>query len=106
MKKTKTELRKEYDLASRQEVIDRDRSKCVICYAPAHDVHEIIPRSAFGYDKSELLFEPKNRVCLCRNHHSLAHNYDMRCKLLKMLKDKYNYNYSETEFQKYLGEVD
>lgn len=102
----KARLRKEYDLASRQDTADRDKSRCVICHAPAHDVHEIIPRSAFGYDKSELLFNIKNRVCLCRDHHSLAHNFEMRCKLLNMLKKKYNYNYSETEFQKYLGETE
>lgn len=94
--------RAELDQATRQIVLTRDNYRCIVCGIKGVEVHEIIPRSALGKKKSELLFSEKNRVCLCREHHTLAHNKPMRIYLLGLLKQKYNYNYSEEEFQRYI----
>lgn len=102
MRNKKSEERKEYDFATREEVWERDKGRCVLCHKPAHDVHEIVPRSAFGYDKSELLFSVKNRVCLCRDCHNLAHSYDQRRELILTMRMTYSYQYTEKEFEKYL----
>lgn len=60
-----------------REYLDKDRemilwlfdSRCILCGCLANDVHEIIPISR---GKSSLLI--KNRVVLCRTHHSYAHD--------------------------------
>lgn len=83
-------------------VLARDEYRCFICYKKGVDVHEIIPRSAMGKSKKELLFSEKNRVCLCREHHRVAHNAETRRYLLLMMQTAYGYVYDEPEFKKYL----
>lgn len=94
--------RKELDNSTRDVVLTRDGYRCIVCGVKGVDVHEIIPRSALGKKKSELLFDERNRVCLCREHHNLAHTKDMRIYLLGLLNTKYGYTYPEQEFQRYI----
>lgn len=83
-------------------VLAREEHRCFICYKKGVDVHEIVPRSAFGKSKKHILFSEKNRVCLCREHHKTAHTFEMRQYLIKMLSTAYGYSYQEQEFYKYL----
>ena len=43
--------------------------RCIICGKPSNEVHEIIPVSHGS--RANLI---KNRVVICRNHHTWAHN--------------------------------
>lgn len=98
--------RDELDKATRATVLQRDNFSCFLCRKRGVEIHEILPRSALGKSKSELLFNEKNRVCLCRECHCKVHNRTMRAYLLKHMTVRYNYLYDEPEFQKYLGEED
>lgn len=42
--------------------------RCVVCGNPSNEIHEIVPIS---WGKSSLLI--KNRVVICRQHHTWAH---------------------------------
>lgn len=72
------------------EIIERDKG-CVICGAQKHlDVHEIIPRSAFGSKTMHLCFVPENRVTLCRFHHEQAHTREVRKQLQEYIRNLQN----------------
>ena len=51
-----------------EEVNDRDDGLCRVCGKQASDIHHILFRSHGGKD------EPSNLVCLCREHHEMAHS--------------------------------
>lgn len=95
--------RKELDAQTHGEVLTRDNYRCIVCGVKGVEVHEIVPRSALGKKKSNLLFNEKNRVCLCREHHSMAHTKEWRVYLIGLLKQLYNYTYEEPEFQRYIN---
>lgn len=46
---------------------ERDNGECVLCHNRADDVHHVIFRSKGGQD------DIHNVVCLCREHHEMAH---------------------------------
>lgn len=92
-----------YEQFTRAQVMARDKYRCVLCNSPQIQIHEIVPRSRFGKLRSKILFDVKNRVCLCQMCHAEAHNYSHRKMLLDLLKTKYNYTYDEEEFQRYLN---
>lgn len=72
-----------------REILERDK-KCVLCKSRHNlDVHEIIPRSAFGSKTMHICFSPKNRVALCRQCHSTAHTKEVREKLLQYIDNTY-----------------
>lgn len=94
----------EYDRESREKVGKRDRGQCVVCDRYAHDVHEIIPRSALpGKQNASILFSEKNRCCLCRKCHASVHTVWGRTMLLGLMKLKYGYRYQEQPFSNYFG---
>lgn len=71
-----------------RDVIERDKG-CVICGVSKNlDVHEIIPRSAFGSKRMHLCFTMENRVTLCREHHAQAHTKEFRAKLISIMEKK------------------
>lgn len=91
-------MRSDKDRQTYYLVIARDsdyygQPRCVNCGAVADDVHEILPKSYFGKNSEDVLFDIKNRCCLCRDCHSVLHNDRGRAKLLGSLKGKYNYEY-------------
>lgn len=93
-----------YD-TTREAVVMRDNGKCVKCGKPYADVHEILSRSMWATTDSDmaLCFSVKNRVCLCREHHAYYQGNPYRIRdLLLLLKLKFNYDYTECEFQRYL----
>lgn len=93
------EKTKEYDAATRWMVIRRDGGRCLSCGNGAHDVHEIVSRSAFGTKELEVCFNVKNRCCLCRNCHNEAQgDIDRATDLLNTLRDRYGYEYNEPVF--------
>ena len=67
----KTELKKQNEkakakwLAVREEVLERDNHKCVVCGKPATQVHHIHLRSK----RKDLIYEINNLVSLCDKHH-------------------------------------
>jgi hypothetical protein len=96
-----TQLRDLLDADTRGRVLMRDDFSCLMCGKRGVQVHEIIPRSAFGKRSMEECYEEKNRVCLCPEHHATAHTFEMRKSLLDMMSSKYGYVYSELIYQKY-----
>jgi hypothetical protein len=94
--------RKEKDQETKIQVLERDGYRCVICFKTPVDVHEIIPRSALGRIRTNDLFDPKNRCCLCREHHSRAHSREARINLIRLMQELYNYNYFEEHYRRYL----
>jgi len=92
----------EYDKESREQVVARDRWRCIVCGKSAHDVHEIIPRSALpGERNAPTLFSVKNRCCLCRQCHSRIPTVWGRTMLLGLLMLKHGYRYRDEPFAKY-----
>lgn len=67
----KTELKKQNEKAKekweqvRNQVLERDNFKCIICGKPATQVHHIHLRSK----RKDLLYEINNLVSLCDKHH-------------------------------------
>ena len=69
---TKTELKKQNNKSKarwekvRNQVLERDNYKCVVCGKPATQVHHIHLRSK----RKDLMYEINNLVSLCDKHHS------------------------------------
>lgn len=97
-----SDLSKEYDKATRNLVLQRDKLRCVLCGAKGVHVHEIVPRSHFGKQNVALCFEEKNRACLCPQCHEDVHNPEARTILLTMMKQVHGYVYEEEQFRKYI----
>jgi len=92
----------EYEKESREQVVARDHWRCVVCGSSAHDVHEIIPRSALpGKRNAPVLFSARNRCCLCRKCHSKVHTVWGRAMLLGLLMLKHGYRYPDEPFARY-----
>ena len=83
-------------------ILKRDKGVCQICGRKAWEIHEIIPRRMFGNDY-ETLFSEKNRMMVCRECHTRYGN--QKGKLLQIMKNKYNYNYSEEPFKFFMEET-
>lgn len=66
-----TELKKQNDQTKekwekvRNQVLERDNFKCIVCKKPATQVHHIHLRSK----RKDLLYEINNLVSLCNKHH-------------------------------------
>ena len=94
-------LSKLLDMETRHEVYERDRFCCVICGKSGVQVHEIVPRSAFGRSTMHTCFSVENRVCLCPEHHAEAHTIAMRRKLLRLMSSRFGYKYEDECFLRY-----
>lgn len=57
---------------TRKWAYERDNGQCVLCGAPASEVHHIVFRSQMG------LSNLKNLACLCRDCHNKAHGVDAK----------------------------
>lgn len=55
---------------TRKWAYERDNGQCVLCGAPASEVHHIVFRSQMG------LSNLNNLACLCRDCHNKAHGID------------------------------
>jgi hypothetical protein len=98
------QLKNLLDSETRGIVLKRDNFQCVLCEKVGVQVHEIIPRSAFGKRSMQMCYEERNRVCLCPECHAYAHTTEMRKRLFAVMIQKYSYQYQEQEFAKYLGD--
>lgn len=71
------------------EILDRDR-QCMLCGAVSNlEVHEIVPRSAFGSRRMHLCFAPENRITLCQSCHTTAHTRVVKERLKLIMKTMY-----------------
>ena len=91
-------MRRGADAATYYHVIARDTDlngvpRCIRCSATADDVHEIYPRSHYGPSKEDILFNIKNRCCLCRKCHGEVHNDRGRAELFSILQKRHKYIY-------------
>lgn len=99
---TYSQLKKLLDDETRVTVLTRDDFKCILCDRKGVQVHEIIPRSAFGKKTMHKCYETKNRVCLCPDCHEKAHTVATRKQLLSLMATKFGYEYTEQFYQGYL----
>ena len=86
-------------------VLWRDGYRCVLCDEKAVDVHEIISKSQFATHELGQCITPKNMVSLCRKHHAeVQGNKKASANLLRLLRDRYGYEYKEQPFKWYIEE--
>lgn len=97
----KVSLARSADATSRGEVQRRDGGRCVLCGGAAGELHEIVPRSRWGASGVSACFAVKNRVSLCQTCHREAHTRPARIRLLRYLREVYDYDYSESPFSEY-----
>lgn len=45
------------------------RGRCIVCFMPATEIHELIPRSR----SKQAITMPQNRVPLCNGKHKFSH---------------------------------
>jgi SAM-dependent methyltransferase len=99
---TYKDLSKMLDDATRNSVQLRDKFTCFVTGKKGIQVHEIVPRSAFGKRTMHLCFEERNLVCLCPEEHEKAHTVAYRKMLIKMMQERHGYTYDDPIYQKYL----
>ena len=66
---------------TRKWAYERDNGRCVLCGAPASEVHHIVFRSQMG------LSNLKNLAFLCRDCHNKAHGVDAK-KIREILQER------------------
>lgn len=66
---------------TRKWAYERDNGQCVLCGAPASEVHHIVFRSQMG------LSNLNNLACLCRDCHNKAHGVDAK-EILEILQER------------------
>ncbi len=67
----------------------------------------MVPRSHFGVKGLHLCFEMKNRCCLCQEIHERVHTVDGRKALLRLMRDRYHYDYTDPPWRDYfLDDID
>lgn len=99
---TFAQLSAEADKGSRGIVARRDEMRCVKCGSKGVQVHEIAPRSHFGRKTLHICFHPKNRCLLCVPCHERAHTFKRRVELIRLMGNKYGYEYPEDQFRRYI----
>lgn len=99
--KSYSQLKNLLDSRTRGIVLLRDNFSCVLCGKKGVQVHEILPRSAFGKRTMHKCYMEKNRASLCPSCHEVAHTKQERSRLIKVMQVKYEYKYQEQEYQKY-----
>ena len=82
-------------------VIERDQKLCILTGKPGDDVAHIIPRS-HGRKNSSVIWQEKNMCVVCREEH--LETREQRTKLLKKMRELYQYTYFESPFCEYLIE--
>ncbi len=92
--------------ATRPLVIERDDHLCIYCGRLGKNVHEIIPRSAFGKHGRQVCFEVKNRCVVCVKCHALCHNWEWRQLALLILQQRHGYEYPEARYRAVLDRGD
>ena len=76
----------------------RDDFRCLRCGRPGQDVAHILPKGRYP----ELKFTLQNLVTLCRKCHVETETVEGRRELLELMKDLYEYDYSDERYQSYL----
>ena len=89
-------------LQARKLVVERDDDLCVLCYRSAVAVHHIVPRSMFGKKTRHLRDHPKNLCCLCDGCHTdFIESYEQVVMLLRLMTERYGYEYPESKFRQW-----
>lgn len=90
---------------TKEQVIERDRV-CIRCgRGDGVEVHEIVPRSQLPGDRlEERLFCMQNRCVVCFHCHAQVHTRPGRVELIRIMRDRYNYDYSMWPWQYYCEE--
>jgi 5-methylcytosine-specific restriction endonuclease McrA len=86
-----------------QKIKQRDSFRCIACGIPGSDIHHIVPRSQFG-KKDERRDAIYNLCFICKSCHATAHTKQSRIDLLKIMKRRYKYEYTEYPWKKYIDE--
>ncbi len=87
-RKPKLSQRGKFSDATIAKIIDRDNGLCVICFAPANDIHHVRFKSHGGRGVYT------NGVCICRHCHDDAHNHGKVAKRLQdMMIARYGHDY-------------
>lgn len=90
--------------------MERDKGLCFgiesYCGRVAVDVHEVVPRSHFGAKTLDKCYEPRNRVCLCRDCHVRAHTLAARRAILRRMRERYGYDYDDSPYVGYVDELE
>jgi len=81
----------------------RDAGRCQVCREGGHEVHEIVPRSAFSSRTMPECFQEKNMIVICRKCHAKAASYEARRELLLKLRSMHGYDYSMEPWRGYVG---
>lgn len=89
-----------------EKVLERDRHICQVCFAGNVEIHHIVPRSQFGKATRHLRDAEKNLVCLCKRCHVDAiEAHDRIVGLLRLMRDRYGYEYPEEKFRPWASEI-
>jgi SAM-dependent methyltransferase len=99
---TYKDLSRLLDESTRNLVKLRDKFCCVITGKEGIQVHEIIPRSAFGKRTMYQCFEERNRVCLSPEEHAKAHTVEYRKMLVNLMQERYGYSYDDALYARYI----
>jgi len=93
-----TELKTEYDPL----IISRDERKCALCGGTGNHVHEVLSKSKFSIIDIRACIQPKNMVLLCMRHHGMVQGMPQWSGyLLRLLHERYGYEYEERPFDWY-----
>jgi len=84
-----------------QEVIDRDEGLSIYSGRAGSEVHHVIPLSHAGKKTKDRLWCLKNMCVVTKGEHMDAHTREMRIMALGILKQRFNYDYSDDPWREY-----
>ena len=87
---------------TREKVAERDRGLCQICFAQGMEIHHIVHRSQIK--EPELRDSERNLICLCLKCHAHVHRHGIVGGLMKIMTERYHYDYSEWPFKRWLDD--
>ena len=87
----------------REQVIERDEGACIDCGRAAHEIHHLVPKSAFGKRTKHLCERIENMACLCLVCHGQAAG--RKREHLEILRERHGYAYDSQPWIGVLGEA-